>query len=99
MGKPYLVVVIIFLPTAFTCALLSLPHFNFSPLTFSSPEHLSRQLLWLLAQRKIIKALPEARTGKGGRAARDEGRGHRGHRWKSVEVVPANSCCVSRAPD
>lgn len=25
MGKPYLVVVIIFLPTAFTCALLSLP--------------------------------------------------------------------------
>lgn len=22
-----------------------------------------------------------------------------GHWWKSVEVVPANSCCVSRAPD
>lgn len=77
---------------------ISLSHFNLSPLTFSSPEHLSRQMLWSLAQSKMIKALPEAGTGKGGGQQEMRGRGHRGHWWKSVEVVPANSCCASRAP-
>ncbi len=89
-------------PPLLSLAPLSLPHFNLSPLTFSSPEHLSRQLLWSLAQSKMIKALPEAGTGKGGGGGGQRemrGRGHRGHWWKSVEVVPANSCCVSRAPD
>jgi len=50
----------------FPYTFLSLPHFNLLPLTFSSPEHLSRQLLWSLAQSKMIKALPEAGTGKKG---------------------------------
>ncbi len=86
-------------PPLLSLAPHSLPHFNLSPLTFSSPEHLSRQLLWSLAQSKMIKAFPEAGTGKGGGQREMRARGHRGHRWKSVEVVPANSCCVSRAPD
>lgn len=48
----------------------------------------------------MIKALPEAGTGKGGGQREMRAKGHRGPlRWKSVEVVPANSCCVSRAPD
>lgn len=64
--------------------------------TFSSLWHLSRQLLWSLAQSKMIKELPEAGTRRGA-SERSGGRGHRGDWWKSVEVVPANSCCASRA--
>ncbi len=78
---------------------------SLSPISISRPSHSHLRSTyrgscygrWLRA--KWLKHFQKLEQEKEGGQREMRGRGHRGHRWKSVEVVPANSCCVSRAPD